>query len=111
MVAGQSFARRRASTVVCLRITMYPTMPEPTPPEKPPPPDDSGGRWEATVLRTVAGLNTLAQDAVRLIYQHGLTQAQVAAQLGVAESIVRAEVAGAFRALAASLLRPESRTR
>jgi DNA-directed RNA polymerase specialized sigma24 family protein len=93
---------------------MHTTMPEPTPPKPPrsypPSADDSGARWESTVLRTVAGLDTLGRDAVRLIYQDGLTQAQVATRLGVAESTVRAEVAGAFRALAASVLRPESGT-
>jgi DNA-directed RNA polymerase specialized sigma24 family protein len=89
---------------------MHTTMPEPIPPENPPPADENAGRWEATVLRTVAGLDAVARDAVRLIYQHGLTQAQVAARLGVAESTVRAAVAGAFRALAASLSRPDSGT-
>jgi DNA-directed RNA polymerase specialized sigma24 family protein len=89
---------------------MHSTMPEPTSREAPPPGDDSGSQWAAMVLGAVAGLDTLGREAVRLIYQHRLTQAQVAARLGVAESTVRAEVAGAFRALAASLSRPESRT-
>ncbi len=89
---------------------MHTRMPEPIPHENPPPADENAGRWEATVLRTVAGLDTLGRDAVRLIYQHGLTQAQVADRLGVAESAVRAAVAGAFRALAASLSRPEGGT-
>jgi DNA-directed RNA polymerase specialized sigma24 family protein len=95
---------------ITLRITMYPTTPEPVARSSSshPDADEAGRRWAAKVFTTVAGLDTVGRDAVRMIYRHGLTQAQVAARLGVAESTVRAEVAGALRVLSASLLRPES---
>ena len=57
-------------------------------------------RWGMEVWQSLAVLDRVDCAALRLIYWHGMTQAQVARELSLPESVVRRCVARGMRELA-----------
>jgi DNA-directed RNA polymerase specialized sigma24 family protein len=66
-------------------------------------PERSAARWAAETLQIMDDLDSVDRAALRLIYSFGMSQAQVAWELGVPETEIRRSVARGMREVAARL--------
>jgi DNA-directed RNA polymerase specialized sigma24 family protein len=66
-------------------------------------PDRSAARWAAQTLQIMDDLNSVDRAALRLIYSFGMSQSQVAWELGLPETEIRRSVARGMREVAARL--------
>jgi DNA-directed RNA polymerase specialized sigma24 family protein len=69
-------------------------------------PDRSAARWAAETLQIMDHLDSVDRAALRLIYSFGMSQSQVAWELGVSENEIRRSVARGMREVAARLTTP-----
>ena len=63
-------------------------------------PDWSAARWAAETLQVMDDLDSVGSAALRLIYSFGMSQAQVAWELGLPETEIRLSVARGMREVA-----------
>ncbi len=63
-------------------------------------PDWSAARWAAETLQVMDDLDSVDSAALRLIYSFGMSQAQVAWELGLPETEIRLSVARGMREVA-----------
>ena len=66
-------------------------------------PERSPARWAAETLQVMDDLDSVDRAALRLIYSFGMSQAQVAWELGLPETEIRLRVARGMREVAARL--------
>jgi DNA-directed RNA polymerase specialized sigma24 family protein len=66
-------------------------------------PDRSAARWAAETLQIMDDLDSVDRAALRLIYSFGMSQSQVAWELGLPETEIRRSVARGMREVAARL--------
>jgi DNA-directed RNA polymerase specialized sigma24 family protein len=66
-------------------------------------PERSAASWAAETLQIMDDLDSVDRAALRLIYSFGMSQAQVAWELGVPETEIRRSVARGMREVAARL--------
>ena len=66
-------------------------------------PGRSAARWAAETLQIMDDLDSVDRAALRLIYSFGMSQAQVAWELGLPETEIRRSVARGMREVAARL--------
>jgi DNA-directed RNA polymerase specialized sigma24 family protein len=66
-------------------------------------PEPSAARWAAETLQIMDDLDSVDRTALRLIYSFGMSQAQVAWELGLPEAEVRRSVERGMREVAARL--------
>jgi DNA-directed RNA polymerase specialized sigma24 family protein len=66
-------------------------------------PDRSAARWAAETLQIMDDLNSVDRAALRLIYSFGMSQSQVAWELGLTETEIRRSVARGMREVATRL--------
>lgn len=69
-------------------------------------PEPSAAGWAAETLHAMDDLNSVDRAALRLIYSFGMSQVQVARELGLPETEIRQSVARGMREVAARLTMP-----